>query len=422
MKTQTAPPQLPGSRLLLGVTGLMTLALGAVALHTVLTLSELRRQFLENQAVEAAQSLGRAVRGPGRFSNLSHWRSVFEDALEGEQTSLRFAALADTAGRLLVKAGCLPVAAVTVEELAVDGIWFHRMDLAAGRGGPRWADSGGPSAAVLVVGIDESSSAFIQRQALVHVVVTLVAVGVLWTLAFHLRRAQGRLVEAKLREESERHLADLGRMSATLAHEIRNPLGAMKGLSQVIREGLPADHSAQALLETMVTEAERLEKLVNDLLSFARPRKPVLEEVDLAELAGQVAELATREAEGQGLTLDLNLPPQPVRIVTDPNGLRQVLFNGLRNAFEASQPGGKVELAFGLGSRQGAAWIEVRDRGKGLEGIQPEELFRPFHTSKLRDGTGLGLAVCRRIMDALGGQVTLAERPGGGAVFRVELG
>ncbi|GAB4124535.1 MAG: hypothetical protein Kow001_21370 [Acidobacteriota bacterium] len=396
--------------------------MGAVALHTVLTLSELRRQFLENQAVEAAQSLGRAVRGPGRFSNLSQWKSVFEDALEGEPTSLRFAALADAAGRLLVTAGRLPVAAETVEELAVEGIWFHRMELAAGRGGPPWAPGGGPSAAFLVVGIDESSSAFFQRQALVHVVVTLVAVGVLWMLSFYLLRAQGRLVEAKLREESERHLADLGRMSATLAHEIRNPLGAMKGLSQVIREGLPPDHSAQALLETVVAEAERLEKLVTDLLSFARPRKPVLQETDLTEVAGKVAELAAREAEKHGLTLDLNPPPGPVWIVTDPDGLRQVLFNGLRNAFEASPPGGKVELALGSGPRPGGAWIEVRDRGKGLQGAQPEELFRPFQTTKLRDGTGLGLAVCRRVVEGLGGKVTLADRPGGGAVFRVELG
>lgn len=400
----------------------MTLALGAVALHTVLTLSELRRQFLEYQAVEAAQSLARAVRGPGRLSNLPHWQSVFEDALEGEQTGLRFAALADAGGRLLVRASRFPPAAQTVEDLAVDGIWFHRMDLAPGRGGPPWADSGGPSAAVLVVGIDESSSAFIRRQALVHVVVTLVAVGVLWTLAFYLLRAQGRLVEAKLREESERHLADLGRMSATLAHEIRNPLGAMKGLSQVIREGLPPDHSAQSLLGTVVTEAERLEKLVTDLLTFARPRQPVLREVDLAEVVRGVAELATREAEEQGLELDLELPDQPVPIVTDADGLRQVLFNSLRNAFEASPPGGKVELALGSGSRRGAIWIEVRDRGRGLGGAQVDELFRPFHTTKLRDGTGLGLAVCRRVVENLGGQVTLADRPGGGAVFRVDLG
>ncbi len=422
MKTRTSSPRLPGTRLLVVVTGLMTVALAAVTLHTVLTLSDLRRQYLESQAVEAAQSLSRAVRGPGRFSNLAGWRAVFEEAFEAEGTKLRYLALADGSGRLLVRVGRIPTDAETVDELLAEEVWFHRMELAPGRGGPRWADGGGPSAAVLVVGVDAASGEFIERQALVHVVVTAVAVVVLWTLAFYLLRAQARLVEAKLREESERHLADLGRMSATLAHEIRNPLGAMKGLSQVIREGLPPDHPAQALIETVVSEAGRLEKLVADLLSFARPRPPRLSEVDLVKLARQVGELAAHEAHRHGQTLVLDLPSQPVQVVTDPDGVRQVLLNGLRNAFEAGPPQGEVELALGSGNDRGTAWIEVRDRGKGLEGAQPEDLFQPFRTTKLREGTGLGLAVCRRIVEGLGGRVTLSDREGGGAVFRVELG
>jgi nitrogen-specific signal transduction histidine kinase len=99
---------------------------------------------------------------------------------------------------------------------------------------------------------------------------------VLPDLGFYFARTLKQLLLLKSREESEQHLATLGEMSATLAHEIRNPLGAMRGLTQAVTEDLPEDHASQDLMQTVIQEAERLEQLVTDLLVFARPAKPRL--------------------------------------------------------------------------------------------------------------------------------------------------
>lgn len=421
--TSSAAPKanLPMARLLLAVTGLLTLALGASAFHTVFTLRELRRQYLDNQATEIAQSLSRAVRGPGRFANLSSWRSTFDETLEHHSGNLVYLGLEDAQGRLLVEAGTA-AAGASVSSAAASGLWIHRQELSAGRrGGPRWADSGGPAGSVLVVALDPASAEFIARQAWVHAAVSGSAILVLWTLSLYLLHANRRLFESRMREESERHLADLGRMSATLAHEIRNPLGAMKGLSQVIREELPPDHRAHPLIETVVGEAGRLEKLVTDLLAFSRPRSPQLSPIDLAVVVREAAELAARDASTRDISIQTRLPNGPLATRSDGDGLRQVLLNGLRNACEASPPGGTVEVSAGLDRARARFWIEIRDQGPGLGDVDPEEYFQPFRTTKLQAGTGLGLAVSRRVVNSLGGAVSLSNHPQGGALLRVEL-
>jgi signal transduction histidine kinase len=341
--------------------------------------------------------------------------------MEVGRSNLLFLGLADASGNLIAKAGQIEVGD-SAFQLKAEGVWFHRQALPPGRGGPRWMDPDGPQGSYLVVGIDAASADFILRQAWIHVTVAGAAVLTLWTLTFYLLGANRRLLEARLREESERHLADLGRMSATLAHEIRNPLGAVKGLTQVIREDLPADHPARSHLETVISEAGRLEKLVTDLLAFARPRRPQLESTSLREILAKAVELVEVEATSRQIAIRADVAPGDDRVGTDPDGLRQVLLNALRNAFEASPPNSIVEVSAGVDSAKSRYWIEVRDRGPGLGNVDPEDLFLPFRTTKLQHGTGLGLAVSRRIVDSLGGTISLGDRPGGGAALRVEVG
>jgi signal transduction histidine kinase len=146
--------------------------------------------------------------------------------------------------------------------------------------------------------------AFIMKQAYTQLAIAAIAIIALAGLAFYFLRAMRRVFELKSREAAERHLASLGRMSATLAHEIRNPLGAMKGLSQVAQENLPADHETQALLHTVVSEAERLEQLVGDLLTFARPPEPQITRFDLNRLIKEVTGMMAQSIDRSGIKID----------------------------------------------------------------------------------------------------------------------
>lgn len=411
----------PAGRVLITVTALITVALTASAVHTFLNLNDLRHQYLESQAQDIVHSLGRAVRGPARFSRSSDWQAMFGELLESRSSNLLFLGLADSSGNLIVRTGAVEVGDSALQ-LKAEGVWFHSQALPPGRGGPRWMESGAPQGSYLVVGIDAASADFILRQAWIHVAVAGAAVLTLWTLTFYLLGANRRLLEARLREETDRHLADLGRMSATLAHEIRNPLGAVKGLTQVIHEDLPENHSARSHLETVISEAGRLEKLVTDLLAFARPRRPQLESTSLREIIAKAVKLVEVEATSRRIEIRSEVAPGDDRVGTDPDGLRQVLLNALRNAFEASPPDSIVEVSAGVDPVRRRYWIEVRDRGPGLGSVDPQDLFLPFRTTKLQHGTGLGLAVSKRIVDSLGGTISLGDRPGGGAVLRVEVG
>jgi two-component system sensor histidine kinase HydH len=210
-------------------------------------------------------------------------------------------------------------------------------------------------------------------------------------------------------------------MAASLAHEIRNPLGAMKGLTQLAQEDLPPDHRTQDLMKTVVTEAERLEKLVSDLLSFARPRKPQISDFDLGQLVFEVREMLRLQAEERRISLMVEPSAGSLPIRSDPDGLRQVLLNILLNALHASPEEGRVTLAARRDGVSGQVLIEVSDNGPGLQGTEPEELFQPFTTTKAQ-GTGLGLAISRRIVTSLGGTISLTDREGGGARCTIRLG
>ncbi len=272
----------------------------------------------------------------------------------------------------------------------------------------------------LRLGLNAAAADFIRTQAIVHVVVTCIAVLALVAVSYYLLLTLGRFVGLKAREESERHLRILGSMSATLAHEIRNPLGAMKGLTQLVQEELPETHRAQELLKTVVNEAERLEKLVSSLLDFARPRVSQLREFDFRQTVSEVHEMLRPRAAEQNTALSLDTGTQPILMCSDPDGIRQVLFNVLLNALDATPPGGAIAFRARADSRGGRLHIEVDDTGSGLPTVDPEELFQPFVTTKTQ-GTGLGLAVTRRIVENLGGKVALLNLPGKGARCMIEL-
>jgi two-component system sensor histidine kinase HydH len=225
-------------------------------------------------------------------------------------------------------------------------------------------------------------------------IAALVMLGVAIALV---RRELQRRAEEQLRER-ERRLAALGEMSAVLAHEIKNPLASLKGNAQLLASGVEDKHKRKA--ERVVDEAVRLEKLVTDLLAFVRT----------GELTRAPATPASLVPEG----VEVDVAAAPATWSLDDARMRQVLANLVENAQAAGAPV-HVRIA-----KERGLVIEVRDHGPGVPAEDREKIFEPFFTKKTR-GTGLGLAVARRVVEAHGGTITVGDAPGGGALFRVEI-
>jgi len=211
------------------------------------------------------------------------------------------------------------------------------------------------------------------------------------------------------------HLARLGEMSAVLAHEIRNPLGTIKGFVQLALE--QAGDTVRPLLHPVLEETARLEKLVNDLLAYGRPRTPDIRPVDWEEIAVQL-EAHAIEAIGEK-PVSYRSEGTISQLETDPDLLVQVLLNLVHNAIDAvhDTPDATVRLAAEENGSGGYSLI-VEDNGPGLPAEVREKLFQPFTTTKA-NGTGLGLSIARRLTGALGGRLEIGSTSPAGT--RAEL-
>ena len=224
-------------------------------------------------------------------------------------------------------------------------------------------------------------------------------------------------------QKLDEHLVMLGRLASTLSHEIRNPLGALFVLVDVLEEELQqpmADHSAQVpqLLVEMKTMLSRMDDLVQDYLSLARLAELHLEPVELGAVVETYAQEMHKQCACHGITLRLEGLASLGQVHLHQNAFRRVLTNLMQNAIEAMPQGGKLTLC----GRQTGSWayLEVQDTGEGIPADQLSQLFVPFHTTK-SDGTGLGLYVVREIFAAHGGVVTVTSTPGAGTTCRVML-
>ena len=235
-----------------------------------------------------------------------------------------------------------------------------------------------------------------------------------------------RTLEATTRRADR--LTTLGTVSAGLAHEIRNPLGGIKGAAQLLRSGL-ADPEQVRCTDIIIREVERLDGLVEQLRELgARPRLS-LEAVNIHRVLNEVLDLERAgQAWGQ-VTLRVEFDPSLPAVVGDRAQLTQVFLNLIRNSLEALGGSGalqistRIETRFHIrqasGRRQFLS-VFLDDNGPGVPEADLPHLFAPFFTTKPR-GTGLGLAVCHRIVSEHGGTIAYEARPGGGARFRVTL-
>jgi len=213
------------------------------------------------------------------------------------------------------------------------------------------------------------------------------------------------------RTERERHLAMLGEMSAVLAHEIRNPLASLKGNAQLLAEQLDAASPLQKKVGRVVNEAKRLEELTCTLLDLVRSSSVSPKPCDPAQLLKDAAESVAPER------IDVNVAGAPAAWSLDAPRIEQVLKNLLQNAVQSSPEGAILAT---MSAERGKLLITVRDHGPGLPAGSADKLFEAFHTTRTQ-GTGLGLAVARRIVELHGGTIRAENHAQGGALFTVTL-
>lgn len=215
-------------------------------------------------------------------------------------------------------------------------------------------------------------------------------------------------------------LAALGRLSSGIAHEIRNPLGSIKGSFEILESEIPPDNKKYEFVKIIKEEIVRLNAIVESFLRFARPPKPSMQLTSLNELIESILLLTNKQAQKCNIEvrkeLDTDLPMVPM----DPNQIRQVIMNVVLNGLESMPEGGSLEIKSGWGSSGRGAIVEISDSGIGIGREELDHIFDPFFTTKTQ-GTGLGLAISYQLVQNHGGTIRALKNERSGLTFSVEL-
>ena len=435
------------------------------SVYSYRTLSTLRTEYLTNLGHETFRSIHlhsrprfrsefqkerkHHHRKPKRNFDPSLWKEVLEESLSYNQENLIFIAIMDRSGKMLASVGeSIDEFSKFSEGFAVlngrnifvmdshiprpkgpphRGKRFEKRDpdrRQINRPSHKQGSSGRPEfqgfkGEKLRIALRVTSADFILKRARIQLLTSCLAIGALGLLTFYFLGTLRRFINLQEIEKSQRHLTSLGRMGATLAHEIRNPLGAMKGLTQVIQEDLSSDHHSQQSLATIVSEAERLEILVNDLLNYAKPKTVKIEKIDLDTLFKEIDNVLQHKLQEKKVSITFHQKNPNPSLYSDKDSLRQVLLNVIVNAIEATPSGKVIEVNTTIGEQK-EFLIEVVDQGEGLGTKNPEELFEPFMTTKLK-GTGLGLSISKKIVESLDGTIYLVNNDSVGAKCVIRL-
>lgn len=232
--------------------------------------------------------------------------------------------------------------------------------------------------------------------------------------------------------QKRERMATMGELAAAIAHEIRNPLAAVINSAEEIQARVDFTGTNRRLLEIILEEAERLERVVRDFLVFARPPQPRFSAVNVNQLIDRTLQLVTqrghaRELIHNGLTLEKRLKPDLPPIQADPDQLVQILLNILINAVQGTKGVGKILISTSLESILEPVWlssphlvIEVSDTGSGIKPKDMERIFEPFFTTK-PSGTGLGLPIAKQIVETHNGTLSVESIEGTGTRVRIVL-
>ena len=230
------------------------------------------------------------------------------------------------------------------------------------------------------------------------------------------RRSERRAVEEKLTRAE--HLAEIGQLAASLAHEIKNPLAGISGAIQIIRDAMAPDDPHRHIITEIVGQIKRLDATVKDLLQYARPAPPRFTEFPVGPVLARVLKVLREEPAMQGVQVKGRQVASDVSIYGDDSQIEQLIINLILNAAQASKDRGAIQLA--VTEENNRVILVVRDFGKGMTPEIRDQAFEPFFTTKAR-GTGLGLSICRRIVEAHGGHIELESEINRGTTVTVDL-
>jgi signal transduction histidine kinase len=221
-------------------------------------------------------------------------------------------------------------------------------------------------------------------------------------------------VEAQLREQAA--LVRLGEMAAVIAHEVKNPLAAVRGAIQVIGKRLPAGGREASVVTDIIARIDTLNALVKDLLLFARPPQPKPMAIDIVTLLSSTATLLAEDTAHRDVRITIS--GTAPKIMADAELLKIVFVNLLINGAQAMQGHGDISIV--IAAENGACRIAIADSGPGIPAEIRDKLFTPFVTTKAR-GTGLGLSTVKRLVEAHQGRIRVDSPPGGGTTVTIDL-
>jgi signal transduction histidine kinase len=242
-----------------------------------------------------------------------------------------------------------------------------------------------------------------------------------WT-DVELRRRMPEEMSRSRRELEDRHAKHLEHLSASIAHEIRNPITAAKSLLQQMGED-PHSHENVEYAHVALQELERVERSISHLLRYARDEELRPHELRFADVVHSALDTLHDRIERAGVELKVDVD-EAGTLTGDPEKLRRVVINLVGNALDAlvggTQARPRVEVAAGENLAGSDVWLRVRDNGPGIDSARLEQIWTPFHTSKV-NGTGLGLPITRKVVETHGGSIEVESQVGVGTEFRVVL-
>jgi two-component system nitrogen regulation sensor histidine kinase GlnL len=236
----------------------------------------------------------------------------------------------------------------------------------------------------------------------------------------------------ELEEDLKRsdRLAQLGTLAAGLAHEVKNPLGGIRGAAQLMKREIGANAPLAQYADIVVREVDRVNRLIEQLLDLTRPATLHLAPLNIHELLEEVLLLEREAVADWNVVVKKNFDPSLPPIVGDRAQLTQVFLNLIKNAFQAMNGKGHLNFATRIETdfhireqgkkRNQFIWVDIEDDGPGIKEEDLPHIFSPFFTTK-NNGSGLGLAICHRIINEHGGMIRVESREGEGATFKVSL-
>jgi signal transduction histidine kinase len=396
---------------LFALLGVMTAAAAYITFENTRSAKVLSGQALESTALSLSYSAEKALRLGTKAGD--EIRSVFSDRV------VAYALVASADGRILYHTNTrLEGQRVSGEELAHwrPGEAYSSRRVRLGTGMPAaefnfTIHSPGEGKRLLRLVLNTADADRIAAEADRLWWIVSGALLLLWAVGIPLERTFTRYLTLRERMEREKQLALIGQMTAVLAHEIRNAVGAIKGFSQWIGERTEAGDDRQAAIAGVIRGTDRIESLVNDLLRYSRDEAYNLEDMALHPVIEKVLEPFRSGWRGRFEPGE----DAGIRVRADRDKLERALTNGIRNALEAMGDAGVLKISVRTEGKQAA--IEIEDSGPGIRAEDRPRLFTPFYTTKT-SGTGLGLAYSRKVVEGMGGRIDLSNRSGGtGAVL-----